>query len=212
MVDDHDVVRLGLRALFENTSGFVVAGEASTAAEAVELAQQLRPDVVLMDVRLPDQSGVAACEQICEQWPAARVLMLSSFADDALVLAAIEAGASGYLLKQEGSSELVQAVRAVARGKAILDSAVTRQVLERVRQARREEQAAAFHSLSEREMHVLALVADGKTNIEIAAQLNLSEKTIRNHVSSILSKLNLSNRIEAATYAVRHHIERHLPR
>ncbi len=201
---------MGLRALLEGEPGFEVVGEAATAAEAIQAAGRLQPDVVLMDIRLPDQSGIAACQQIRQRWPATQVLMLTSFTDEDLVLEAISAGAAGYVLKQVGTDDLIQAVRAVGQGDAVLDPAVTRKVLARVRRAEQESHSAAFGDLSERELQVLALVAEGKTNAEIGDVLALSEKTVRNHVSTILDKLNLTNRIEAATYAVRHHIEHHI--
>lgn len=211
LVDDHKVVRLGLRALLEAEPDIEVVGEAANAAEAIQRAGQLQPTLVLMDIRLPDQNGIAACRQIRQQWPPIQVLMLTSFADEDLVLEAIGAGAAGYVLKQLDTTDLVSAVRAVGRGDAVLDPAVTQKVLARVRCAEHEAQSLAFRELSERELQVLALVAEGKTNAEIADALILSEKTVRNHVSTILSKIGLTNRIEAATYAVRHHIERFLP-
>ncbi|HEU5103329.1 MAG TPA: response regulator transcription factor [Roseiflexaceae bacterium] len=211
LVDDHQVVRLGLRALLEREPDITVVGEAGTAAEAIETVGRLQPDLVLMDIRLPDQSGIVACQQVRQRWPAMQVLMLTSFADEDLVLEAISAGAAGYVLKQVGNDDLLSAVRAVGRGDAVLDPAVTRQLLARVRRAEHDAHGAAFHDLSERELAVLAHVAEGKTNAEIAGALVLSEKTVRNHVSTILEKLQLTNRIEAATYAVRHHIERFLP-
>ena len=211
LVDDHQVVRLGLRALLEGEPDISVVGEAGTAAEAIQVVSRLQPDIVLMDIRLPDQSGITACQQVRQRCPAVQVLMLTSFADEDLVLEAISAGAAGYVLKQLGNDDLLRAVRAVGRGDAVLDPTVTRQLLARVRRAEHEAHGAAFHDLSERELAVLALVAEGKTNAEIAEALILSEKTVRNHVSTILEKLELTNRIEAATYAVRHHIERFLP-
>jgi DNA-binding NarL/FixJ family response regulator len=211
LVDDHQVVRLGLRALLDGEPDITVVGEAGTAATAIEVVGQFQPDIVLMDIRLPDQSGIAACQQVRQRWPAVQVLMLTSFADEDLVLDAISAGAAGYVLKQVGTDDLLRAVRAVGRGDAVLDPAVTRQLLTRVRRAEHDAHGAAFRDLSERELAILALVAEGKTNAEIAAALFLSEKTARNHVSTILEKLDLTNRIEAATYAVRHHIERFVP-
>jgi two-component system, NarL family, response regulator DevR len=211
LVDDHQVVRLGLRALLEGEPDITVVGEAGTAAEAIQVVSRVEPDIVLMDIRLPDQSGITGCQQVRQRWPAVQVLMLTSFADEDLVLEAINAGAAGYVLKQLGNDDLLRAVRAVGRGDAVLDPAVTRQLLARVRRAEHEAHGAAFQDLSERELEVLALVAEGKTNAEIAEALILSEKTVRNHVSTILEKLELTNRIEAATYAVRHHIERFLP-
>ena len=195
LVDDHHIVRLGLRALLGAEPDLEVVGEAGAAAQAIELAERLRPDIILMDVRLPDQSGISACQRIRSLWPEIQVLILTSFADEALVLEAINAGAAGYVLKQVGSDDLVRAVRAIGQGDAVL--------------AEREAQLTAFRDLSEREVQVLAQLTEGKTNVEIAAVLMLSEKTVRNHVSAIFEKLGLTNRIEAATYAVRHHIERY---
>ncbi len=211
LVDDHKVVRLGLRALLESEPDLEVAGEAGTAAEGIQQAGHLQPDVVLMDLRLPDHNGVDACRQIRRRWPEIQVLILTSYPNEDLVLEAIESGAAGYVLKDSDTLDLLRAVRAVGHGDAVLDPAVTRKVLQEIRQAQHEVHAQAFRALSERELETLALVADGKTNAEIGDEMGLSEKTVRNHVSVILSKLNVTNRIEAATYAVRHHIERYLP-
>ena len=211
LVDDHQVVRVGLRAVLDGEPDIEVVAEAATAAQAVQQAGEWQPDVVIMDVRLPDRSGLAACQEIRQRWPRIQVLVLTSYADEELVLEAISAGAAGYILKQLDTNELVKLVHAVARGDAVLDPIVTQKLLQRVRRAEHESHEAAFRDLSERELDVLALVAEGKTNAEIAAQLNLSEKTVGNHVSTILSKLNVTNRIEAATYAVRNHIERIRP-
>lgn len=212
IVDDHDVVRLGLRALLSAEPDVDVVGEAGTAADAVRLVAATEPDVVLMDVRLPDESGIAACRQIRSHWPRVQVLVLTSYADEALVLEAIEAGAAGYVLKQVDTTDLVRAVHAVAAGDAVLDPATTARVLAVVRRTQHESRASAFHDFTDRELEILALVAKGKTNAEIAEQLILSEKTVRNHVSVILAKLGVTNRIEAATYAVRHQIEQHTDR
>ncbi|MFN8467909.1 MAG: response regulator transcription factor [Caldilineaceae bacterium] len=211
LVDDHQVVRVGLRAVLDGEPDIEVVAEAATAAQAVQQAGEWQPDVVIMDVRLPDRSGLAACQEIRQRWPRIQVLVLTSYADEELVLEAISAGAAGYILKQLDTNELVKLVHAVARGDAVLDPVVTQKLLQRVRRAEHESHESAFRELSERELDVLALVAEGKTNAEIAAQLNLSEKTVGHHVSTILSKLNLTNRIEAATYAVRNHIERMRP-
>jgi two-component system, NarL family, response regulator DevR len=212
IVDDHNVVRLGLRALLNAEPGVEVVGEAGTAADAVRLVAATEPDVVLMDVRLPDESGIVACRQIRAQWPNVQVLVLTSYADESLVLEAIEAGAAGYVLKQVDTTDLVRAVHAVAAGDAVLDPATTARVLAVVRRTQHESHSTAFHDLTERELEILALVAQGRTNAEIAEQLVLSEKTVRNHVSVILSKLGVTNRIEAATYAVRHQIDLHTDR
>jgi len=165
-----------------------------------------------MDIRMPGESGIDACRQITDQFPDVRVIMLTSYTDDDLIFKALQAGASGYVLKQVGNKPLIDALDAVRQGQALLDPTVTQQVIDRVRQGEQERQAVAFRDLSEREMEVLAEVAKGESNGEIAGVLGLSEKTVRNHVSSILSKLALGNRIEAATFAVRHDIERHSPR
>ena len=207
VVDDHQVVRLGLQALLSVEPDFEITGQAATADEAVSLVERLRPQVVLMDLRLPGRSGVEACRDIKQRWPETHIIMLTSYANDDLVLEAVNAGAEGYV---EGGN-LVKVIRAVARGEAVLDSAVTQKLLAHVRQAEHELSGLAFRTLSEREIEVLGWLSTGKTNAEIAQLLNLSEKTVGNHVSAILDKLGVSNRIEAATYAVRHHIERYRP-
>lgn len=211
VVDDHQVVRLGLQALLSVEPDFEITGQAATADEAVSLVERLRPQVVLMDLRLPGRSGVEACRDIKQRWPETHIIMLTSYADDELVLEAVNAGAEGYVLKKVEGGNLVEVIRAVARGEAVLDSAVTQKLLAHVRQAEHELSGLAFRTLSEREIEVLGWLSKGKTNAEIAKLLNLSEKTVGNHVSAILDKLGVSNRIEAATYAVRHHIERYRP-
>ncbi len=206
LVDDHEVVRLGLRTLIDDQPEMEVVGEAGTAAEAVRAVERLRPDVVLMDIRMPGEGGIEATRQISERFPDTKVVMLTSFADDELVLRAIRAGAVGYVLKQVGNEELLRAVTAAARGEALLDPSVTSRLLSRVREAERKADEDAFRDLSDREMDVLAHLSKGKTNAEIGQILNLSEKTVRNYVSTMLEKLQLSNRIELATYAVEHHL------
>jgi DNA-binding NarL/FixJ family response regulator len=206
LVDDHEVVRLGLMTLINDQPAMQVVGEAGTAAEAVQAVERLRPHVVLMDVRMPGEGGIEATRQIAARFPDTKVVMLTSFADDELVLRAIRAGAVGYVLKQVGNQELLRAISAVARGEALLDPSTTARLLQRVREAERKAEADAFRDLSEREMDVLAELARGKTNADIGRRLNLSEKTVRNYVSSILEKLQLTNRIELATYAVEHHL------
>ena len=210
LVDDHEVVRLGLKALLEHHPNFEVVGEAGTAKEALDQVAQLRPDVVLMDIRLPGTSGIEACEEITQNYPETRVIMLTSYAEDEMLFSAIRAGASGDVLKQIGAEDLIRAIEAVGRGEALLDPAVTQRVFQEVRRAVKEEEASAFANLSQQEKHVLLLVSEGKTNREIAKSLFLGEGTVRNYVSSILSKLGVSNRAEAAAYAVEHNLREYL--
>jgi DNA-binding NarL/FixJ family response regulator len=210
LVDDHEVVRLGLITLLEDLEWMEVVGEAGTAGDAIREALRLQPDVVVLDIRMPGPSGLDACREITRQLPETKVIVLTSYVDDELVFRALQAGASGYVLKQVGNRSLIDALDAVRRGEALLDPQVTRRVIDRVRETESDRQAAAFRDLSDRELEVLAQIAQGKTNAEIAATLFLAEKTVRNHVSAILAKLGLSNRIEAATFAVRHDIESHL--
>jgi two-component system response regulator DevR len=210
IVDDHEVVRLGLRTLLDRQSNFMVVDEAATAKEAVQKTLLLHPDVVVMDIRLLGGSGIDACRKIVEQAPETKVIMLTSYAEDEMLFDAIAAGACGYVLKQIGSDDLIRAVEAVGRGEALLDSALTQRVFERVRQATRKEHETSFANLTEQEMRVLAQVSEGKTNREIAQTLFLGEGTVRNYVSSILKKLNLTNRAEAAAYAVEHNLKEFL--
>jgi two-component system, NarL family, response regulator DevR len=210
LVDDHEVVRLGLKALLEHHPRFEVVGEAGTAREAIEKVSVLQPEVVVMDIRLPGASGIEACEEITRSFPDTRVIMLTSYAEDEMLFSAIRAGASGYVLKQIGGEDLIRALEAIGRGEALLDSAVTQRVFQEVRRAVKEEEASAFVNLSQQEKHVLLLVSEGKTNREIAKSLFLGEGTVRNYVSSILSKLGVSNRAEAAAYAVEHSLREYI--
>jgi two-component system response regulator DevR len=204
LVDDHEIVRIGLRALFTRTRSIRVVGEAGTAASALEEVERLRPAVVLMDLHLPDESGVAACREIRAACADARVLFLTSYSDRDAVLATIFAGAAGYLLKEIGGEALIQAVEKVAAGQSILDPAVTRIVLERMKViSGQDDSALSLHkdkreSLSPQEQRVLALVASGKTNKEIAIVLELSEKTVKNYLNNIFQKLQVSRRAHAA--------------
>jgi two-component system response regulator DevR len=207
LVDDHEVVRLGLKSLLERHSGFEVVAEAGTAEEAVESALTVNPDVVLMDIRLPGASGIDACQEIILKCPDIKVIMLTSYAEDEMLFSAIRAGASGYLLKQIGGQELVEAIERVRRGEALLDPAVTKRVFAEMRKIAQEEEASAFSGLTPQEMHVLQLIAEGRTNREIAQTMYLGEGTVRNYVSSIFGKLNVSNRAEAAAYAVAHKLK-----
>ena len=201
VVDDHEVVRQGLVALLDRRTGFQVVAEAGTAAEALEQARRFQPDLVVMDVRLPDGSGIEVCREIRSELPDTRVVMLTSYPDEDAVLAAIVAGASGYLLKQVRARDLVAALETVAAGGSLLDPAVTGKVLERMRRIATDDDELA--ALTKQERKILALVAEGKTNKEIAGEVFLSDKTVKNYVSSILAKLNLERRAQAAAYVAR---------
>ena len=206
LVDDHALVRLGLKTLINDQADMEIVGEAGSAAEAVQLVKQVHPQVVLMDIRLPGEGGLEAARQIAFRYPETKVVMLTSFADEDLVMSAIRAGAVGYLLKEVGNEEVLRGIRAAAQGNSVMDAATTSRLFARVRTSGRKEDEDAFRDLTEREMGVLFEVAQGKTNAEIAQSLNLSEKTARNYVSTILEKLHLSNRIELATYAIKHNL------
>jgi DNA-binding NarL/FixJ family response regulator len=206
LVDDHDIVRLGLMTLLNDQPDMEVVGEASTAAESVKAAGKFNPDVVLMDIRLPGEGGIDAAHQITARFPKCKVVMLTSFADDELVVRSIRAGAVGYVLKQVGNEELLRAIRAAARGEALLDPSITARLLSRVRETERKADEDAFREISDREMDVLVHLAKGRTNAEIGKLLNLSEKTVGNYVSTMFEKLHLNNRIELAAYAYEHHL------
>lgn len=210
LVDDHEVVRLGLKTLLDRHPQFEVVGEAGNAKDAVELVNRIKPDVVLMDIRLPGASGIEACEEITRNNSTTKVIMLTSYAEDEMLFSAIRAGASGYVLKQIGGDDLIKAIESVGRGEALLDPAVTQRVIQEVRRVVKEEEASAFSNLSQQEKHVLLAVSEGRTNREIAKALFLGEGTVRNYVSSILSKLGVSNRAEAAAYAVEHNLKEYL--
>ena len=200
LVDDHEVLRIGLRTLFTEAGAFQVVGEAGTMATAVAEAARLKPQVVLMDVRLPDGSGIDACRMIRADHEDTRVLFLTSFADDDAVLATILAGANGFLLKEVSSEQLIQAVKTVASGRSILDSAVTHRVLAKVRSGSTPSPQGKRDPLSPQEERVLALVADGKTNKEIAGSMNLSDKTVGHYLENIFQKLHVTRRAQAAVY------------
>lgn len=206
LVDDHRIVRLGLKTIINDQPEMEVVGEAGNATEALREVERLKPDVVLMDIRLPGESGIEATREITKRFPRSKVVMLTSFTDDSLIFRAISAGAVGYVLKQVEDEEFLKAITIAARGEAILDPSVTSRLIARVREAEHKSDEDAFRDLSERELDVLNLVAKGKTNAEIAESLNLSERTVGNYISTILQKLHLSNRIELATYAVEHHL------
>ncbi len=206
LVDDHPLVRLGLKTLIDDQPDMSVVAEAGTAAEAVQMVEENRPQVILMDIRLPGEGGLEATRRILERFPGTKVVILTSFADEELVMSAIRAGAVGYLLKEVGNEEVLRGIRAAALGESVMDPATTTRLFSRVRAANRKEDEDAFRDLTEREMLILYEVQQGKTNAEVAQSLNISEKTARNYVSDILEKLNLTNRIELATYAIKHHL------
>ena len=207
VVDDHEVVRQGLVALLDRRPNFQVVAEAGTVEEALAQARLHQPDIVIMDVRLPDGSGVEACRDIRAELPDTRVVMLTSFPDDEAVLSAIVAGAAGYLLKQIRARDLVAGLEAVGRGESLLDPAVTERVLARVRQIASGEIHDELAGLTPQERKILLLVAEGMTNKAIAAEIFLSDKTVKNYVSSILAKLNLERRAQAAAFVARHRLD-----
>lgn len=203
LVDDHEVVRIGLRSLLSREPMIEVVGDTGTAAGAVAEAARLKPRVVVMDVRLPDRSGMEACREIRNADPATRIIMLTSYADDEAIFSSIMAGASGYVLKQIRGDELVHAIEAVATGQLLLDPIVTQKVLEKLTRIASARPSEDIVPLSAQEEKVLALIAQGKTNKEIAHALHLSDKTVKNYISNIFAKLNVSRRAEAAAYFVR---------
>jgi two-component system, NarL family, response regulator DevR len=204
IVDDHEVVRNGIRALLEEEEGITVAAEAGTVKEAIERAEWARPDVVVMDVRLADGSGIEVTREIRTRLPKTQVLMLTTFADDEALFASIMAGASGYVLKQIRGGDLVRAIRSVGQGQNLLDPAVTKGVLDRLRKGKHLLKDERLARLSAQEERILAAIAAGKTNRQIGDELHLAEKTVKNYVSSILSKLEVARRAEAAAYLARH--------
>jgi two-component system response regulator DevR len=206
VVDDHEVVREGLVALLSRRDEFQVVAEAGTVAESLAAVRRFEPDLVIMDVRLPDGSGIEACREIRAEFPSIRIVMLTSYPDEEAVLSAILAGASGYLLKQIRGRDLVTALEAVGRGDSLLDPAVTERVLERVRRIANGDERDELSDLTAQERKILRLVAEGKTNKEIASDVFLSDKTVKNYVSSILSKLNLQRRAQAAAFVAKHRL------
>ncbi len=204
LVDDHEIVRDGIRAMLDVEDDVVVTTEAASVREAVDEADRTRPDVIVMDVRLSDGSGIEATREIRAKHPHTKVLMLTSFADDEALFASIMAGASGYVLKQVRSGDLLRAIRAVGAGESLLDPAVTNSVLERLRKGKHLMKDERLARLSPQEERILTLVAEGRTNREIGEELRLAEKTVKNYVSSILSKLEVARRAEAAAYLARH--------
>jgi two-component system, NarL family, response regulator DevR len=204
LVDDHEVVRDGVRSLLEAADDIVICAEAGSVREAVDEAQRTRPDVVVMDVRLADGSGIEATREIRANRPATQVLMLTSFADDEALFASIMAGAAGYVLKQIHGTEIVKAIREVGQGKSLLDPQITKTVLDRLRRGKHLMKDEKLARLSPQEERILTLVADGRTNRQIGEELHLAEKTVKNYVSSVLSKLEVGRRAQAAAYLARH--------
>jgi len=204
LVDDHEVVRNGIKALLEQTPDVSVVGEAGTVKDAIARVEWARPDVVIMDVRLPDGSGIEATREIRARLPKTQVLMLTTFADDEALFASIMAGAAGYVLKQIKGADLVRAVQTVGSGQSLLDPAVTKGVLDRLRKGKHLLKDERLARLSAQEERILEMIADGKTNREIGDKLHLAEKTVKIYVTSILSKLEVARRAEAAAYLARH--------
>jgi two-component system, NarL family, response regulator DevR len=203
LVDDHEIVRQGLRALLEAEDDIEVVAEADSGPGAVSLASTHQPDVVVMDVRMPGGSGVEACRAIRDERPDAQVIMLTSFSDDEALFNSIMAGAAGFVLKQIRGRDLIDAIRTVGGGKSLLDPRVTQRVLERLRKAKFDEKDPKLSRLSPQEERILDMVGEGLTNREIAERIHLSDKTVKNYVSTILQKLEVARRAEAASYVAR---------
>jgi two-component system, NarL family, response regulator DevR len=203
LVDDHEIVRQGLKALLEAEDDIEIVTEASNGREAVEMAKSYRPKVVVMDVRMPDMNGVEACREIRDDDPDIQVIMLTSFSDDEALFNSIMAGAAGFVLKQIRGRDLVDAIRSVAEGNSLLDPGVTKRVLERLRKAKFDEKDPKLARLSAQEERILEMVGEGLTNRQIAEKIHLSDKTVKNYVSTILQKLEVARRAEAAAYLAR---------
>ena len=209
LVDDHEVVRMGMMALLNQHVNYQVVAEAATEEEAVTAAAEHNPDIILMDIRLAQGSGIDACARIMKARPT-KIIMLTSFAEDELLFGAIRAGAVGYVLKQAGSRDLLRAIDSAAKGDGTIDPSLTQRIFDEMRHSLEERESHAFADLSDQEKAVLLLIADGAANKTIAEELHLSQGTVRNYVSSILSKLHLANRVEAAGYAIKHRLKDHV--
>jgi DNA-binding NarL/FixJ family response regulator len=205
LVDDHEVVRVGLAALLERKHEFEVVAQAGSAQEAMQMVKEYTPDVVLMDIRMPSGNGIEACRKICDKHPDTNIVMLSSYNDDEAIIKSIMAGASGYILKEIGSQELIDTVERVSNGESLLDPKITQKVLNHMRE--KEEENKKDDKLTERERTILEFLSEGLTNREIAQRVHLAEKTVRNYVSKILKKLDMNNRVEAATYITKKKME-----
>jgi DNA-binding NarL/FixJ family response regulator len=206
IVDDHEVVRLGLRILMEDQPDMEVVAEAGDADQALREVERHRPQVAIVDIRLPGRNGLEACKEIRQKYPDTRVVILTSQADDDFIVEALRVGASGYVLKQVGGDELIRAVLAASRGETALDPQTAARVVARLRDLETKAEADVFRDISPRERDVLLLVAEGKSNKEIGTALNLSDITVRNYISNMLAKLSLSNRVELAAFATTHHL------
>lgn len=209
LVDDHEIVRQGLRALIETEEDIEVIAEADSGGKAVEVAISYRPQVVVMDVRMPDGSGVEACREIRDRDPEIQIIMLTSFSDDEALFNSIMAGAAGFVLKQIRGRDLVDAIRTVGAGQSLLDPGVTKRVLERLRKAQFDDKDPKLSRLSPQEERILDMIGEGLTNREIAERIHLSDKTVKNYVSTILQKLEVARRAEAASYVARVRAEEH---
>jgi DNA-binding NarL/FixJ family response regulator len=209
LADDHDLVRTGLKAALRAHADFNVVGEARDGLEVVREAKRLKPDLVVMDIRMPRQSGIEACREIRSALPGTNVLMLTSFGDQKAVMASLVAGAGGFMLKDVQTSELIAAMRTVGRGGSILDAASSAAVIEQIRKGQvLSEEDRLASQLNERELAILDMIAEGLTNREIGERLYLSEKTVKHHVSDILGKLGMARRVEAAAFAMRRTVNR----
>jgi DNA-binding NarL/FixJ family response regulator len=202
LLDDHEIVRRGIRELLESAGDIVVVGECGLAAEAIRRIPPLRPDVAILDGRLPDGSGIDVCREVRSRHPEIAALILTSYDDDEALFSAIMAGAAGYILKQVGGNDFVESVRRVAAGQSMLDPGVTARVLERVREGTRAE--PALEELTDQELRILELIGEGMTNRQMAETMFLAEKTVKNYVSSMLAKLGLESRTQAAIFSLKH--------
>lgn len=209
LVDDHEIVRQGLKSLLESEDDITVVAEASSGAQAVEVARAYKPQIVVMDVRMPDGGGVEACREIRAEDPSVQVIMLTSYSDDEALFNSLMAGAAGFVLKQIRGRDLVDAIRTVGGGQSLLDPNVTKRVLERLRKAKFEDKDPKLARLSPQEERILDMVGEGMTNREIADRIHLSDKTVKNYVSTILQKLEVARRAEAASYVARVKAEHH---
>lgn len=203
IVDDHEMVRLGLSQMLSTYQELAVVGTASNAQEALDKSFELRPDVLLLDLRLPDKEGYEVCREVRAKLPNTRVLVLTSYTDDERVFESIAAGANGYVLKEIGSDELVETIVKISEGKSILSPSITDRVLDRVKVKQEDSPEKRMLLLTRQELRVLALVAEGKTNKEIGMELNLSDKTVKNYMSNVMEKLGVNRRTEAAAFFAR---------